>query len=365
LAELDARLIPIVKANKPCTVRGVYYQAEVAGIVSKDDKDADLIQRRLLGLRRQGVIPYSSIVDESREVYGPETYDGLDDFANDVASLYRKDYWRKSGVWVQIWMEKRALAGVLRPVTDEWGINLYVCGGQPSETYLWRAGSDIAARKAETHIYVLSDFDPGGESIYEAIAYGTRKVKGGVSRFAKDVPIHVHKLALSAEQIHQWNLPTRKCKQTDRRAVKFMAKHGDISAELDAIAAPKLRKLVSDAIATHMDASALEKMKLIEREERSIGKKLLMGGIKADKDIVVRFQTTGNDELDELIAREPDESVKDGMPCQEWLDWGDDVWELIKQIEPELGAWIGDGVCTIHDGIETLRDWAARKGVAS
>ena len=111
LIDLDVRLIEIVKSNKPCTVRGVFYQAEVMGLVEKMEANVTLIQRRILKLRRQGKVPYSSIVDENSSVYGHESYDGLSDLAGDIARLYRKDYWRHSGVWVQIWIEKRGAYG--------------------------------------------------------------------------------------------------------------------------------------------------------------------------------------------------------------------------------------------------------------
>jgi hypothetical protein len=239
LTNLDARLIEIVKSNKPCTVRGVFYQAEVMGLVEKTEASVTLIQRRLLKLRRRGAIPYSSIVDETSSVYGHPSYDGISDLAGDVARLYRKDYWRNSDVWVQIWIEKRALMGVLGPiVADKWRLNLYPCGGQPSETMLWRGGQDIISQNVETHVYVLSDFDPAGDTIFTTLSRGTKGVAAGLSRFCGSVPIQVHKLALSEEQVRDWKLPTRPAKKEDGRAKQFIERHGDISAELDAIPRP-------------------------------------------------------------------------------------------------------------------------------
>jgi hypothetical protein len=269
-------LVPLVAENKPVTVRGTFYLCETRGWVEKTEAAVALIQRRLLRLRRQRVIPYPWIVDESRDVYGHTSYSGLDDLAADAARLYRRDYWRRSGLWVQVWLEKRALAGVLAPVVvGKWGLNLYVCGGQPSETYLYRAGLDIANRGVETHVYVLSDFDPAGSVIFDTLAKGTKKAPGGLSRFTDGVPVHVHKLALTAEQVREWGLPTRPAKKSDKRSAKFVEEHGDVSVELDAVPPNDLRRLVDEAIAQHMAESTLEAFKAIEAEEQQMARILL------------------------------------------------------------------------------------------
>jgi hypothetical protein len=273
LIELDRRLVVIVKDHKPITIRGAFYRAEVLGLVPKEETAVRLVQRRLLKLRRAGIVPYSSIVDESRDVYGFRTYDGLEELADAAASLYRRDYWRDAEEWVQIWIEKRALAGVLSPVVaDRWGLNLYVCGGQPSESYLYRAGLDIGHRGVPAVAYVLSDFDPAGSTIFNTLAQGTKGCPGGLGRFTDGVPVEVRRLALDEHQVKAWNLPTRPAKRSDSRAAKFIARHGDVSVELDAIPPTDLRRLVDDAIGRHMPLPRLEMLKLIEADERKLAR---------------------------------------------------------------------------------------------
>jgi hypothetical protein len=166
LVALDEKLIPLVEEHQPISVRGTFYQDETRGWVPKEKPQVRLIGRRLLKLRREGRIPYPWIVDESRDVYGYRSYGGLAELADDVTELYRRDYWRNATEWVQIWIEKRALTGVIAPVvTDRWGLNIYPCVGQPSETFLYRGGLDIANQGIPTIAYVLTDFDPAGSTI--------------------------------------------------------------------------------------------------------------------------------------------------------------------------------------------------------
>ncbi len=104
-ANLDRRLMEIAAREKPQSVRGMYYQAIGAGLVDKDELGTRYnymrIQRRILELRRSGVMPYSWITDGSRNVYGHTRYEGLEDFADYVAGLYRRDYWQDSPVRVE------------------------------------------------------------------------------------------------------------------------------------------------------------------------------------------------------------------------------------------------------------------------
>ncbi len=56
LEELDLRLADIVAEVQPATVRQVFYQAVVRGLVPKDEAKGDkLVQRRLVKLRESAM----------------------------------------------------------------------------------------------------------------------------------------------------------------------------------------------------------------------------------------------------------------------------------------------------------------------
>jgi hypothetical protein len=259
----------IVEELNPITVRGTFYQAEVGEIVPKDEKGYDLVQRRLLKLRRGGHIPWGWITDGTRLVRRYSRWRGVNDFARHAAQFYRRDYWANSPVNVEIWIEKDALAGTIFPVVvDEWGLELYVARGFSSATYLQNAAESIVDDGRPTHVYVLGDFDPSGLCAAEKIAEDLPAFVGG------QVEVNVQHLAVTEEQITRWNLPTRAVKKSDSRAKKFIQKYGEISVELDAIPPNILRALVSDAIAIHADKEEIDRLKFVEQEEREIIKTL-------------------------------------------------------------------------------------------
>src|SRR5215213_8280711 len=145
LARLDDALVRIVATNRPITVRGVFYRAVAEGLVPKDEtKGYRVVQRRLVKLRAEGDVPYGWITDGSRTIHGHIRYRDADEFARSVKFRYRQDYWRDAEEYVEVWVEKEAMVGVLKPVViDEFGLDLYVTRGFSSVTYLQEAAQDI------------------------------------------------------------------------------------------------------------------------------------------------------------------------------------------------------------------------------
>ncbi len=264
IGALREALYEIVEANEPATVRGVFYLAETAGLVPKDDATGYRpVQRELLKMRREGMIPWGWITDGSRSRFGYRRYGGLDAYAKQVAANYRRDYWHGSDQYVEVWIEKEALRGVISPVViDEFGLDLYVTKGQPSVSYLYDAAEDIALDGRPTHVYMLADWDPGGLRIFDRIQ---QELTGFVGDAAE---LHVRRLALTPYQIELYDLPTRPGKEKDPNAAAFKRRHGDRCVELDAMPPNTMRALVRGKLESHMDPEKLRALKLAEREER-------------------------------------------------------------------------------------------------
>lgn len=264
IRELRDTLFEIVVKNMPVTVRGAFYLAASAGLVPKDDaKGYRPVQRELLKMRREGIIPWGYITDGSRSVYGHSRYGGLESYAKQVARNYRRDYWHDSPHYVEVWLEKEALRGAISPVViDEFGLDLYVTKGQPSATYLYEAAEDIAGDGRPTFVYVLSDHDPGGLRIFD-------RIKQELTDFVGDVAeLHIRRLALTPYQVRLYDLPTRPGKEKDPNAAEFKSRWGDC-VELDAMPPNTLRGLIREKLESHMDAERLRQLKLAENEERA------------------------------------------------------------------------------------------------
>jgi hypothetical protein len=273
--ELDYRLLAIAEQERPTSVRGMYYMAMGDDLIDKDVQGKRnnymRVQRRILQMRRSGRLPYSWITDGSRTIYGYQRFADEDDFSSYAANIYRKDYWLESAVRVEVWVEKDAMAGKLKPVVrDEYGLDLYVSRGFASETYLQEAGAQIRSDGRATYVYLLTDFDASGIGIAEA-------VEEKLAQMARPVDVFVERIAATGAQIEEYGLITQPVTITDSRARKFVERFGTETVELDAIAASEIRRLVREAIELHMDPRRLAFLRMVEQEERD-GIRSLLGG---------------------------------------------------------------------------------------
>jgi hypothetical protein len=113
-----------------------------------------------------------------------------------------------------------------------------------------------------THVYVLTDWDPGGLRIFD-------RIKQELIGFVGDAAVlHVRRLALTPYQIDLYDLPTRPGKEKDPNAADFARRYGDRCVELDAMPPNTLRGLVCECLESHMDPDFLQRLKLAEEEER-------------------------------------------------------------------------------------------------
>ena len=92
----------------------------------------------------------------------------------------------------------------------------------------------------------------------------TRNTEVRLREFAPDAEIYFEKVAVTPEQIEEWDLPTRPTKKSDMRSKGF---HGD-SVDVDAIPPNQLRDLCERCIVQHMDQETYEKSNRIEALER-------------------------------------------------------------------------------------------------
>jgi hypothetical protein len=268
-AEVDDRrdqLYEIVKAIWPATVRQTFYQASIRGVVEKTEAGYNKVQTDLVLMRRAGVLPYGWLADNTRWQRKPRTFDSVEQALQETARLYRKALWTDADCYVEVWLEKDALAGVLTPITALYDVPLMVARGYASLSFLHGAAEYINTLEVPTYIYHLGDYDPSGVNAGE-------KIEETLRELAPDAEIHFERIGVTPAQIRNWNLPTRPTKTTDTRAKGF----GDISVELDAIEPDKLRRLVEIAIENHLPAEQYAILKVAEDSERTIIQQLVRG----------------------------------------------------------------------------------------
>jgi hypothetical protein len=267
IATIRDTIIDVIEDDPPMTVRQVFYQLVTRGIIDKtEDEYQSTVIRLMSEMRLDGSLPFRWVVDESRRARITRTFDSVADAMNQTAQFYRRSALAQADDYIEIWLEKDALAGVLWDVTSEYDVPLMVSRGMPSLTFLH--GSALEVQRASeagkaTYIYQFGDHDPSGVLIPLTIE---RRLDEMCERLDCPPP-YVERAALTVDQIAAFDLPTR---PTKRRGNNHAGHFKGDSVELDALSPGELRAMVREVIERHISPAATEALRVAEDSEREL-----------------------------------------------------------------------------------------------
>jgi hypothetical protein len=251
------------------TVRQIFYATSVAGGVEKSEAGYRQVQRQVLAMRREGLINYSTVADNTRWVRQVDTYSSLEDWVDESLRALRLDLWRDAEQRIEVWLEKDALAGVVSEITNKWRVPLYVTRGYASESFAFEAAENANADARPFRIVYLGDFDASGVHMARDLEQRLRGFLDDADRLTFD------RIAVTPQQIVDLGLPSRPNKETDTRYAAFAAEFPGLDAtELDAIRPDTLRELVENEITNAIDDDLLGRILQEEREARELAKQI-------------------------------------------------------------------------------------------
>lgn len=260
LEDIRGAIYETLAGDNPATVRQVFYRLVSSGVIEKTEAEyKNTVCRLLTIMRREGELPFGWIADNTRWMRKPRTYSSLEDVLEQTANFYRRALWDDQDVYVEVWLEKDALSGVLYPITERWDAPLMVTRGYPSLSFLYSAADNIQDIGKPTFIYYLGDYDPSGVNIPQVVERNLHELAPGAS-------ISFQRIAVNPDQIRSMELLTRPTKMTDSRAKNFRGE----SVEVDAIPPGVLKQLVEDSIVAHVDEQALRTVEIAEESERNL-----------------------------------------------------------------------------------------------
>ena len=220
------------------TLRAVYYRLVAANLIPNDRHSYKRCAELLGRARWAGLLARDSIEDLERVLTEWQTFDNPAEALRDLAATFATDRWAVAPYRVEVWAEKRAVAGILQPVAGRYLVPFMAGRGFSSLTAL----HDLANRSRASPVLVLycGDHDPSGLEM-DCDLQGRIAALGGRAV--------LRRVALTPEQIEAYSLPPQPTKATDSRT------HGythDGSWELDALPPAVLAALVADAIREHL-----------------------------------------------------------------------------------------------------------------
>jgi hypothetical protein len=242
------------------TVRHLFYRLVAQGVIAKTENEYRGLVHHLSKWRRDGEVPWDAFADSTRWHIKNETFDGITDALQRCRETYRRDLWSTQPYYVELWLEKDAIASIVADVAGEFGVPIFVCRGFASLSSLHGAAQTFRRAKMSgkrVTIFHLGDYDPSGHAAADAIENTL------IYDFGCD--IEFERLAILPRQIERLNLPTRPTKRTDSRAKNW---DGTACVELDAMPPAEMCALVEDAITDLIDSHEWDKLQRIETLER-------------------------------------------------------------------------------------------------
>jgi hypothetical protein len=251
------------------TLRQLYYQLVSRDIIPNVEKSYKNLSSLVTDARMSGLMDWDAIEDRVRVPRVQSEFENVAELVDVAVKSYRLPRWEGQDNYVELWVEKDALAGVLRPIASKYHITLMVNRGYSSASAMYESAQRFngKAEGREMHLLYLGDLDPSGEDM-------VRDVGARLQLFGADVA--VEKIALNMDQVKKYKPPPNPAKMTDPRAADYIAKHGTKSWEVDALSPPVLTKLISNAIDELVDRKLMND--IIEREE--VDKKRLVTVVK-------------------------------------------------------------------------------------
>jgi|SRR5262245_15997289 len=272
MAELLAAILGVIDEEEGAmTIRHLFYRLVGLGVIEKTERAYKTLCGHLAKWRRDGEVAWDSFTDSTRWHIAPPMFDNPEDAWKRTCRSYRRDLWATQYWYIEVWVEKDAIAGLIEPVTREFGVPLFVCRGFASLSSMYSAAltfKEVQEQAKEVCIYHLADYDPSGHAAADAIE---RTFENDF-----DCPINFERIAILPEHIEQFDLATRPVKESTHTR----SWTGAECVELDSMRPADLRGLIEAAITSRIEArawNALRRTEKIEREamERTDFSKLL------------------------------------------------------------------------------------------
>lgn len=246
--------------GKSLTCRQIFYQLVARGIVENNYREYLNNNRICERGRMAGLIDWDAIEDRTRWLRRLSTWSSPQSFLRQMSSRYRRNWWGDQDHYVEVWIEKDALIGVIEDVCDEWQVPYLAARGFCSQSAMYEASMRFILRENPVILY-LGDHDPSGLKMGDDVRDRLKKFGCG--------HVEVVRLALNMDQIDEYGPPPNNINTDDARADWYQAEYGDQSWELDALAPDVISGLIETAIEEYVDLGAWERVKKRENRERN------------------------------------------------------------------------------------------------
>jgi hypothetical protein len=197
------------------TLRQLYYQFVARQLIANAVPEYKRLGRIVAEGRRAGLIDWAHIEDRTRDLDRYSYWDDPSDILRSAAESYREDVWTGQTFRPEVWIEKSALTGVVKPVCNRWRVPHIATRGYPSISELYAAGRRMLRHLdegLEPVVFYLGDHDPSGLDM-------SRSLRDELSLYTR-TPVEVVRLGF--DQVSAQALPPNPANETDKRFKQYV-----------------------------------------------------------------------------------------------------------------------------------------------
>lgn len=246
------------------TLRQVYYQLVARDIIPNTERSYKNIGNLISDGRIAGLIDWEAIEDRTRNMQKNSHWSSPGDIINSAALSFAFDKWADQEHYVEVWVEKEALVGIVGQMASELDVPYFSCRGYVSQSEMWAASQRLRSmeRRGQRVVIIhLGDHDPSGRDM-------SRDIFDRLDFFS--APPIFRRIALNMDQIEQYNPPPNPTKITDSRADGYIAEFGYESWELDALSPAVMASLIRSNVEEFCDLNLFRAAKRREDEAKQV-----------------------------------------------------------------------------------------------
>lgn len=246
-------VLDLFESYKPLTLRQIYYQLVSQEHIPNTASQYTMLSTLVKHARIDKYIEWNDIEDRSQVFSIAQTWSNKEAFIDqqlqNFLTGYRRNLLQLQEKYIEVWIEKDALASVFTRICLQDCVPVVVCRGFSSVSFLHDFQVRLNKHKEQKPIMLyFGDFDPSGVEMLTSMETTLRD--------ELDVPnLEMKRIALNKEDIFKYNLPhdPTALKRKDSRAAKHLAQYGELAVELDALPVNVLEEKIKIAIENELD----------------------------------------------------------------------------------------------------------------
>lgn len=245
------------------TLRQVYYQMVARDIIPNNMRSYKNLGNLINDARLAGLIDWLAIEDRTRNLRGNSHWSSPGSVVRSAAYSYRRDHWEGQENYVEVWVEKDALVGIVGQICEKLDVNYFSCRGYVSQSEMWAAAERLRRRQQNgQHIVLLhlGDHDPSGKDM-------SRDIQERLAMF-EAFGVEFHRLALNMDQVELYSPPPNPAKITDSRCCAYIEEYGEECWELDALEPSVISSVIQDNVVKYRDEDTFWAVKRKEEDEQ-------------------------------------------------------------------------------------------------